>query len=172
MLNTEEVIKDKEIKFYFVADLNAKSLHAATNNNKVVIIYIPIGIMDMTMKNSVFQEQIREILIHELTHVFDNTKRVRHRPVGDTKMTIVNAQELDYFIDSKEILAYSVQAARYARRNKLNFVDALKHILKRANKNIRPIVIQTYLKKLKTNKELYKRFKNLLKGKEENPLEN
>lgn len=108
MLHTKEAIKGKEIKFYFIADPSAKSLHAATNDNKVVIIYIPIGIIDMAMKNSDFQEQIREILIHELTHVFDNTKKVRHRPVGDTKMTIADAQDLDYFIDSKEILAYSV----------------------------------------------------------------
>mgnify|MGYP003289371599 CR=1 FL=1 len=167
-----ENIRGKNIEFRIKPTIKHKSICAETDRkDKKIIIYIPVTIVSSNAKNSAIQEFIREVLIHELTHIFDTTKTVHHRPVRDQALNIVDAHELDYFIGSDEMLAYSVQAARKARKKGISFVSALHDTLRKhssKNKNITQLVIDTYMKKLKTNKALYRRFKNLLKGKATN----
>ena len=170
ILYHSENIKGKNIEFRITPTTEHKSICAETSTNKEkIIIYIPVPIVNSNHKNSAIQELIREVLIHELTHVFDTTKTIHHRPVRDEALNIFDAHELDYFIGSDEMLAYAVQSARKARKSGIDFVSALHDTLrKRSSENITQLIIDTYMKKLKTNKVLYRRFKNLLKGKATN----
>lgn len=169
ILYHNDIIQGKEVRFYVKATTEHSSICAETQDKEKIVIFIPVKIVASTVKNSAVQELIREVLIHELTHVFDNTKTVHHRPVRDEALNIFDAHELDYFVGSDEMLAYSVQAARKARKKGIDFVSALHDtIRKHASENITQLVIDTYMKKLKTNKALYRRFKNLLKGKAAN----
>ena len=169
ILYHNENIKGKDIKFYIAPTIKHKSICAETRDKVKIIIYIPVTIVNSNAKNSAIQELIREVLIHELTHVFDTTKTVHHRPVRDKALNIFDAHELDYFIGSDEMLAYAVQSARKARKKGIDFVSALHDTLrKHSSENITQLIIDSYMKKLKTNRVLYKRFKNLLKGKATN----
>lgn len=164
-----EDINGKNIKFFVSATTKHKTICAETRDKEKIMIFIPVKIVNARVDNHEFQELMREVLIHELTHAFDNTKTIHHLPVRDEALDIFDAHELDYFIGSDEMLAYSVQAARKARKNGTDFVTALHDTIRRhAPENITQLVIDTYMKKLKTNRALYRRFKNLLKGKAAN----
>lgn len=143
--------------------------YAENDGKKIIFIYIPVSFANSNISNAVFQEYLREVLIHELTHVFDTEKRTNHYLKSDFPLSFEEAYEADYFLRSDEIRAYATQAARYARKNKTDFPTALEKLLRnymkdKFSKEVIDEIIEIYFEKLKTDPSLRKSFGNLMKG--------